>query len=63
LERLRNERNDREVEESLNILRKKCHTTENLFPYCLEAVKNLATLGEIEELFREEFGLWAFPLL
>jgi methylmalonyl-CoA mutase, N-terminal domain len=63
LERLRNERNDRQVEESLNILRKKCHTTENLFPYCLEAVKNLATLGEIEELFREEFGLWAFPLL
>ncbi len=63
LERLRNERDNRKVEESLNLLRKKCHTSENLFPYCLEAVENLATLGEIEELFREEFGLWAFPLL
>ncbi len=63
LDRLRKERNDRQVQESLDLLRKKCHTTENLFPYCLEAVKKLATLGEIEELFREEFGLWAFPLL
>ncbi len=63
LERLRNERDNRKVEESLDLLRKKCHTSENLFPYCLEAVENLATLGEIEELFREEFGLWAFPLL
>lgn len=63
LERLRNERNDRKVKESLNILRKKCHSDENLFPYCLDAVKNLVTLGEIEELFREEYGLWSFPLL
>lgn len=63
LERLRKERNERNVEEALNVLRQKCHTNENLYPYCLDAVKNLATLGEIEELFREEFGLWAFPLL
>ena len=63
LERLRKERDDRKVQESLKVLGEKCHTTENLYPYCLEAVKNLATLGEIEEVFREEFGLWAFPLL
>jgi methylmalonyl-CoA mutase N-terminal domain/subunit len=63
LERLRKERNDQKVKESLNILRKKCHSHENLYPFCLDAVKNLATLGEIEELFREEFGLWSFPLL
>jgi methylmalonyl-CoA mutase N-terminal domain/subunit len=63
LERLRKERNNSKVQESLRMLGEKCHTTENLYPYCLEAVKNLATLGEIEELFREEFGLWAFPLL
>jgi len=63
LERLRKERNDQNVKESLKILRKKCHSDENLFPYCLDAVKNLVTLGEIEELFREEYGLWSFPLL
>lgn len=63
LEKLRKERNAQKVKESLEILRDKCHSEENLMPYCLEAVKNLVTLGEIEELFREEFGLWAFPLL
>jgi methylmalonyl-CoA mutase N-terminal domain/subunit len=47
----------------MDILREKCHTDENLYPYCLDAVKNLSTLGEIEEIFREEYGLWAFPLL
>jgi methylmalonyl-CoA mutase N-terminal domain/subunit len=63
LERLRKERNNQKVKECLKVLGEKCHTTENLYPFCLEAVKNLVTLGEIEELFREEFGLWAFPLL
>ena len=63
LEKLRKERSDAKVQESLKALRAACHREENLVPYCLEAVKNLVTLGEIEETFREEFGLWAFPLL
>jgi len=63
LDRLRKERNDQKLKESMDILREKCQTDENLYPYCLDAVKNLGTLGEIEELFREEYGLWAFPLL
>jgi len=63
LERLRKERNKNKVRECLDILKDKCHSEENLYPHCLEAVKSLATLGEIEELFREEFGLWDFPLI
>ena len=63
MKRLKKERNDTQVKACLKTLRKKCHTNENLFPYALEAVKNLCTLGEIEEIFRQEFGLWAFPLL
>ena len=63
LDRLRDERSENKVKECLDNLRDKCHSEENLLPYCLEAVKNLATLGEIEELFREEFGLWDFPLI
>jgi methylmalonyl-CoA mutase N-terminal domain/subunit len=63
LDRLREERSDQKVKECMNILKDKCHTDENLYPYCLDAVKNLVTLGEIEELFREEFGLWSFPLI
>lgn len=63
LDKLRSERSDQKVKECLDILREKCGSEENLYPYCLEAVKNLVTLGEIEELFREEFGLWDFPLV
>ena len=63
LDKLRKERSDAKVKECKSILRDKCHSDENLVPFCLDAVKNLVTLGEIEELFREEFGLWAFPLL
>lgn len=63
LDRLRKERSDQKVKECMTVLKDKCHSTENLYPYCLEAVKSLATLGEIEELFRDEFGLWSFPLI
>ena len=63
LERLRKERNEAKVKDCLETLRKKCHSNENLFPHCKRAVRNLVTLGEIEALFREEFGLWSFPLI
>ncbi len=60
---LRQERDDRQVARCLQTLREKCHSSENLYPYTIEAIKNLVTLGEIEDVFREEFGLWAFPLV
>jgi len=63
LERLRKERDNEKVQKCLKTLREKCHTNENLYPYCFEAVKALATHGEIAEVFREEFGLWSFPLI
>ena len=62
LERLRTERNGRKVKECLAAIRDTCGSGENLYPHTIEAVKHLATLGEIEDVFREEFGLWAFPL-
>jgi methylmalonyl-CoA mutase N-terminal domain/subunit len=63
LEQLRADRDDNKVKECLDTLREKCHSDENLYPYTIDAVKNLVTLGEIEEVFREEFGLWSFPLI
>lgn len=63
LKRLRQERDGAKVEACLNALREKCHTKENLYPYTIDAIKNLVTLGEIEQVFRDEFGLWAFPLV
>ena len=63
LDRLRRERDPEKLSRRLDTLRSKCHTGENLYPYCMDAVKDLVTLGEIEEVFREEFGLWSFPLI
>lgn len=63
LENLRKTRNGEKVKSCLEELRARCHSDDNLFPYCLKAVKNRVTLGEIEEAFREEFGLWSFPLM
>ena len=63
LRRLRETRNVRKVKDCLKTLRSRCKSEENLFPYCMAAVKNNVTLGEIEEVFREEFGLWSFPLI
>jgi methylmalonyl-CoA mutase N-terminal domain/subunit len=63
LERLRRERDSGKIHKALDHLRGKCYSKENLYPYTLEAVKSLATLGEISELFRNEFGLWHSPLI
>lgn len=63
LKTLRASRDNQKVQETLKVLREKCHSDENLMPYTIEAVRASATLGEIEEVFREEFGLWQFPLI
>lgn len=62
LKKLRERRDNDKVKELLNVLREKCHEDVNLMPHIKEAVLAYATLGEIEEVFREEFGLWQFPL-
>ena len=54
--KLREERNNEEVEKALNILKEKAGTDENLMPYILDAVKTYATLGEICDVLREVFG-------
>ncbi|BCJ85699.1 acyl-CoA mutase large subunit family protein [Effusibacillus dendaii] len=62
LRKLRERRDNTKVEQTLNMIRQKCHEDINLMPYIKEAVAAYATLGEIEEVFRQEFGLWQFPL-
>jgi len=56
LQRLRRERDNRRVSEKLSRLRKAAHGTDNLMPYLLEAVKSYATLGEIMQVLRHEWG-------
>ncbi|MTI82428.1 MAG: methylmalonyl-CoA mutase [Firmicutes bacterium] len=56
LEKLRSERDNDKVKTMLEDIRKAAHTTDNLLPYFVEAVKAYATLGEICGVLREEFG-------
>lgn len=56
LQRLRQERDNVKVKESIDMLVEKAKTDENLMPYILEAVKSYATLGEICGALREVFG-------
>ncbi|RJX16565.1 methylmalonyl-CoA mutase [Candidatus Bathyarchaeota archaeon] len=63
LAKIKKERDKLKVQEALNKIREKCWTKENLMPYVLDAVRAYATLGEITNIFREEFGSWKPPYI
>jgi methylmalonyl-CoA mutase N-terminal domain/subunit len=56
LVRVKKERNNTRVKETLADLKKTAQGTENLVPPILEAVKAYTTLGEISDTLREVFG-------
>jgi methylmalonyl-CoA mutase N-terminal domain/subunit len=56
LARVKKERNDTRVKETLAHLKRTAQGTENLIPPILEAVKSYATLGEISDTLRDVFG-------
>ncbi len=58
LQRLRQERDNEKVGSTLNALRQAARGTENLMPYLLDAAKAYATLQEIMDVLRQEFGLY-----
>jgi methylmalonyl-CoA mutase N-terminal domain/subunit len=56
LARVKKERNNTKVKETLAVLKKAAQGTDNVVPPILEAVKAYATLGEISDTLREVFG-------
>ncbi len=56
LEVVREERDDEEAEAKLEALREAARGDENLMPYIIDAVKSYATVGEVCNVFRDEFG-------
>lgn len=56
LSELRQNRDNQQVAQELETLRKACEGSENVMPYILRAVKSYATLGEICGVMREVFG-------
>jgi methylmalonyl-CoA mutase N-terminal domain/subunit len=63
LERIRKERDEARTKSCLNKLKEECHSGENVMPSVLEAVKADATIGEITNIFWQEFGVWRMPLM
>jgi methylmalonyl-CoA mutase N-terminal domain/subunit len=61
LEKLRRERDNGRVGQSLDHLRLACQGNENTMPYLLECVRAYATLGEIVGVMKEVFGIYAEP--
>jgi methylmalonyl-CoA mutase N-terminal domain/subunit len=58
LQKLKNERDDKKVKQSLEELKTVAASDENLMPAILHAVKAYATLGEICDVLREVFGTY-----
>jgi len=61
LARVKAERNDKEIRESLDELEKAIDKDENLMPYIIEAVKCYATVGEICGVMRKRWGEFRAP--
>lgn len=49
-------RNQSKVDKQLELLASKAKTKENLFPYILDAFRNKATIGEINQVLRDLWG-------
>ena len=56
LKELRSSRNNSDVRESLRKLRQAAAGDENVMPHIIDAARNYATLGEIIDTMKEEFG-------
>ncbi|MEN8173318.1 MAG: methylmalonyl-CoA mutase family protein [Chloroflexota bacterium] len=61
LEKMRAERDNGRVGQSLDRLRIACQGTENTMPHILEAVHAYASLGEIVDVMRDVFGTYHEP--
>ncbi len=61
IEQVRQQRDSSRVGQTLDRLRIACLGTENTMPYLLDAVRAYATLGEIMDVMREEFGVYQEP--
>ena len=58
LQTLKENRDSGAVQSSLDKIQKACVGTENLVPLIVEAAKADATLGEIVDAMKKEFGEW-----
>ena len=58
LNQLKKNRDQQQVENSLQEIRKTCQSGDNLLPIIIKAAKAYCTLGEIVDAMKLEFGEW-----
>jgi len=56
VKKLRDTRNNNEVENNLRCIKEAAGKNENIVPLIIEAVENYATVGEISDIFRDVWG-------
>ncbi|MFP4213907.1 MAG: methylmalonyl-CoA mutase [Desulfohalobiaceae bacterium] len=61
LKRIKEQRDNKAVKKALDDLRRACEKGENVMPYCIQAVKDLATEQEICDVYREVYGEYRDP--
>jgi len=61
LKDVRRKRDSRAAKKSLDNIKNACKKGENVMPHCIDAVKNLATLQEICDIYREVYGEYRDP--
>jgi len=61
LKDVRRRRDGRAVRQALEAVREACRTGANVMPPCMEAVRELATVQEICDVYREVFGEYRDP--
>ncbi len=63
LQKIKKERNNAKVKETLKKLQEAAKNGENLMPKILECVREYATLGEMCGILKEEFGVYREPII
>jgi len=61
LNAVRRKRDNKAVKKSLGDIKNACKKGDNVMPHCIDAVKNLATLQEICDVYREVYGEYRDP--
>ncbi len=63
LSAVRRRRDSKAVKRSLSDIRNACKKEENVMPHCIEAVKNLVSVQEICDVYREVYGEYRDPAM
>jgi len=61
LHAVKRKRDNKKVKECLKDIKTACEKGENVMPYCIEAVKNYASVQEICDIYREVYGVYRDP--